>query len=74
VTVVANVNIGQRAFFGIGATVANGVTIGDDSFVGAGVLVTHDVEPRSVHIAGEQGKLSADSRAFMRVMMAQHRL
>jgi sugar O-acyltransferase (sialic acid O-acetyltransferase NeuD family) len=74
VTVAANVTIGRRAFLGIGATVANGVTIADDTFVGANVLVTADTTPRSVHVAGERGPLPADSRAFMRVMTAQHRL
>ena len=73
-TIAANVNIGTRSFLGIGATVSNAVTIAPDTFVGADRLVTTNTEPGGVYVHGERDKLAADSRSFMRVMMAGKRL
>ena len=37
------VEVGKRAFLGIGTIIANSVTIGDDAIVGAGSIVTKDI-------------------------------
>lgn len=73
VTVAANVNIGERAFLGIGATVSNGVKIGADSFVGARRLVLEDTRPGSVTLV-DQGVEGIDSGTFMRLMVARKKL
>jgi sugar O-acyltransferase (sialic acid O-acetyltransferase NeuD family) len=73
VTIAANVTIGRRAFVGIGATVSNGVTIGAETLVGANLMVSHDTEPKSVHVFG-QGALDVPSGPFMRMMMASKKL
>ena len=69
----ANVNIGERAFLGIGATISNGVTIGSDSFIGARRLVSNDTPPCSVTLV-DQSVEGIDSGTFMRLMMARKKL
>ena len=73
VTVAANVNIGERAFLGIGATVSNGVKIGADSFIGARRLVSDDTRAGSVTLV-DQSAEGIDSGTFMRLMMARKKL
>lgn len=73
VAIAANVTVGAGAFIGVGAALANGVRIGAEAFVGAGLAVSGDVAPRSVLAAGGAAA-DIDSRAFMRMMIAQKKL
>lgn len=73
VAIAANVAVGAGAFLGIGAAVANGVRIGEEAFVGAGLAVAADIPARSVSVAAG-GAADLDSRAFMRMMIAQKKL
>jgi len=50
-----NVEVGKRAWIGIGATVKNGMKIGDDAFVGAGAVVVNDV-PAGVTAVGNPAR------------------
>jgi sugar O-acyltransferase (sialic acid O-acetyltransferase NeuD family) len=74
VTIAANVSVGERAFMGIGATVSNHVAIAADTFVGANKLITANTEAGGVYVQGQDVKLGANSRSFMRVMMAGKKL
>lgn len=73
VAVAANVVVGAGAFVGIGASIANGVRIGAGAFVGAGLAVAGDVAAESVAVAGNAAA-DLESRAFMRMMIAQKKL
>jgi acetyltransferase-like isoleucine patch superfamily enzyme len=48
VVISGHVNIGQRSFIGVNATVRDFVSIGEDSFVGMSSVVTKDLSPGSV--------------------------
>jgi len=74
VTIAANVEISERAFLGIGSTISNAVKVAPDTFIGADRLVTSSTEAGGVYIYGHEAKLDADSKAFMRVMMAGKKL
>jgi acetyltransferase-like isoleucine patch superfamily enzyme len=74
VTIAASVRVGQGAFLGIGATVTNGVKVGRQAFVGANVLLSGDLADGRVRVSTEAEDLPVDARAFMRVMIASHRL
>ncbi len=74
VTVAANVEIGERAFLGIGATVSNSVKVAPGTFVGADRLITQNTEVDSVYVHSHESKLDATSKAFMRVMVAGKKL
>ena len=74
VTVAANVEIGERAFLGIGATISNGVKLAPATFVGADRLITQDTQASGVYVSGHEAKIEANSRAFMRVVMASKKL
>lgn len=45
ITVAGFVDIGERAYVGVNATLRNRVSIGADSFIGMGAVVTKNVEP-----------------------------
>ena len=44
VHLAGNVNIGDRSWIGIGASVIHGCTVGNDVIVGAGAVVTNDLD------------------------------
>lgn len=44
----APITVGDRVWFGLGATVLGGVTIGEGAVVSAGAVVTKDVEPYTI--------------------------
>jgi sugar O-acyltransferase (sialic acid O-acetyltransferase NeuD family) len=73
VTIAANVEIGERAFVGIGATVSNGVRVGEESLIGANVLVAGDTAPQSVSVLGREIS-DIGARSFMRMLMASKKL
>jgi maltose O-acetyltransferase len=52
----APVNVGTRAFIGIGAIVMPGTSIGEGAIVGAGSVVTDDVPPHTV-VAGNPARI-----------------
>lgn len=52
----ADVNIGERCFIAVGATILPGVTIGDQVIVGANSTVTKDVPSNSI-VAGNPARI-----------------
>ena len=54
--------IGERCFFGVNATVRDFVTVGADSFITMGALVTTNIEPGSVVLAGRGTTYGPETR------------
>ncbi len=67
VVVSGGVQVGERAFIGVNATIRDAVTIGSDSMIGAGAVVTRNLPPKSVLRAPKSELKAFESDQLRRV-------
>ena len=67
VTISGVTTIESYCFIGVNTAIGHEITIGCETLIGAGSIITKNVEPNGVYIAGDTPKYKLDSATFLRL-------
>ena len=66
VSISGSTTIESYCFIGVNTAIGHEIKIGSETLIGAGSIITKNVEPKSVYIAGDTPKYKLDSTTFLR--------